>query len=288
MIFDEPTRGVDVGAIVEIHRFINELADDGVGGRRHLILPAGSPTALSDRILVARQGRIVEEMDLSEEATRSPRSCTRRFTERARAAQTPDGRFEGARNKIFLLNRNHAIISVFPPCDGETEMNDHPPPMAQATGARPEVRARRENRLERRERCFNLMMSGYTLSQIAKMVQASSATVRREVDRALAERRLDAPERFARVQVARLMKALRLAEAAVELGEMKAIATYLRVVAALDRYHELAAGPPPQAAEAPPLALPTPRKALTFAPLDDGESPAAEEVQAVEPPELSR
>ena len=127
-------------------------------------------------------------------------------------------------------------------------MNDHPPPMAQAAGARAEVRARRENRLERRERCFNLMMSGYTLSQIAKMVQASSATVRREIDRALAERRLDAPERFARVQVARLMKALRLAEAAVELGEMKAIATYLRVVAALDRYHELAAGPPPRPA----------------------------------------
>jgi hypothetical protein len=26
VIFDEPTRGVDAGAIVEIHRFINELA----------------------------------------------------------------------------------------------------------------------------------------------------------------------------------------------------------------------------------------------------------------------
>ncbi len=168
-------------------------------------------------------------------------------------------------------------------------MNDHPAPVAQAAGARAEARARRENRLDRRDRCFNLMMSGYTLSQIAKMVQASSATVRREIDRALAERRLDAPERFARVQVARLMKALRLAEAAVELGEMKAIATYLRVVAALDRYHALAAGPPPRApAEAPPLALPAPRKTLTFAPLDDGKSPAAVEAQAADPPELSR
>lgn len=167
-------------------------------------------------------------------------------------------------------------------------MKDDPAPTAQA-GARAEARARRENRLERRERCFNLMMSGYTLRQIAKMVQASSATVRREIDRALAERRLDAPERFARVQVARLMKALRLAEAAVELGEMKAISTYLRVVAALDRYHEMAAGPPPRApADPPPPALPTPRKALTFAPLDDGEPPVAEEAQAAEPPELSR
>jgi hypothetical protein len=69
------------------------------------------------------------------------------------------------------------------------------------------------------------------------------------------------------------VKALRLAEAAIELGELKAVATYLRVVAALDRYHELAAGGPPsrRPPEPPPLALPTPPKALTFiaAPDDD-------------------
>jgi len=65
VIFDEPTRGVDVGAIVEIHRFINELADDGIAV---VVISSNLPEvlALSDRILVARQGRIVEEMDLSE------------------------------------------------------------------------------------------------------------------------------------------------------------------------------------------------------------------------------
>ena len=63
---------------------------------------------------------------------------------------------------------------------------------------------------------------------------------------------------------------------------MKAIATYLRVVAALDRYHELAAGPPPRRpAKARPLALPTPPRALTFAPLPDYEPSAAE--NAAEP-----
>lgn len=145
-------------------------------------------------------------------------------------------------------------------------MTDDPASPSEAAGVRAQRRARRETRIARRERCFSLMTSGYSLSQIAKMVQASAATVRREIDQALAERRLDAPERFAQVQVARLMKALRLAEAAIELGEMKAIATYLRVVAALDRYHELAAGPTPRRSpEAPPLALPTPPKALTFA-----------------------
>jgi ABC-type sugar transport system ATPase subunit len=65
VIFDEPTRGVDVGAIVEIHRFINELADDGIAV---IVISSYLPEvlALSDRILVARQGRIVEEMDIAE------------------------------------------------------------------------------------------------------------------------------------------------------------------------------------------------------------------------------
>jgi DNA-binding CsgD family transcriptional regulator len=116
---------------------------------------------------------------------------------------------------------------------------------APAPGVRAQRRGRRETGFARRERYFNLMVSGHSSSQIAKMVRTSVATVRREIDRALAERRLDAPESFAQVQVARLMKALRLAEAAVELGELKAVATYLRVVAALDRYHELAAGSSP-------------------------------------------
>jgi ABC-type sugar transport system ATPase subunit len=70
VIFDEPTRGVDVGAIVEIHAFINQLADEGIAVA---VISSYLPEilALSDRILVARQGKIVEEMDrrtASEEA----------------------------------------------------------------------------------------------------------------------------------------------------------------------------------------------------------------------------
>ena len=65
VILDEPTRGVDVGTIVEIHNFINELAD---GGMAVVVISSYLPEimALSDRILVARQGRIVEEMDVAE------------------------------------------------------------------------------------------------------------------------------------------------------------------------------------------------------------------------------
>lgn len=60
VIFDEPTRGVDVGAIAEIHQLINRLADDGVAV---MVISSYLPEILhiSDRILVCRQGRIVEE-----------------------------------------------------------------------------------------------------------------------------------------------------------------------------------------------------------------------------------
>lgn len=62
VIFDEPTRGVDVGAIAEIHSIINKLADDGLAV---VVISSYLPEILniSDRILVARQGRVVEEFD---------------------------------------------------------------------------------------------------------------------------------------------------------------------------------------------------------------------------------
>lgn len=164
-----------------------------------------------------------------------------------------------------------------------------PPPAGARAQRRARSQARRETRIARQERYFGLLMSGYSMSQIAKLAQARAATVRREIDRALADRRLEAPERFAQVQVARLMKALRLAEAAIELGELKAVATYLRVVAALDRYHDLAAGRPPRrSAEAPPLALPTPPKALSFtAPPADDEPSAVDQAAAAAADEVA-
>ncbi|CAN7772244.1 sugar ABC transporter ATP-binding protein [Variovorax sp. LjRoot290] len=62
IIFDEPTRGVDVGAIVEIHALIHQLADEGMAV---MVISSYLPEilSLSDRILVTRQGRVVEEFD---------------------------------------------------------------------------------------------------------------------------------------------------------------------------------------------------------------------------------
>jgi ABC-type sugar transport system ATPase subunit len=65
VIVDEPTRGVDVGAIEEIHMLIRQLADDGVAV---VVISSYLPEilALSDRILVARQGQIVAEFDAAD------------------------------------------------------------------------------------------------------------------------------------------------------------------------------------------------------------------------------
>ncbi len=65
IIFDEPTRGADVGSIVEIHNAINKLADEGIAV---VLISSYLPEimALSDRILVARKGQIVEETNAGE------------------------------------------------------------------------------------------------------------------------------------------------------------------------------------------------------------------------------
>jgi ABC-type sugar transport system ATPase subunit len=64
-IFDEPTRGIDVGAKGEIHAIMRRLADSG---KAVLMISSDLPEvlAMSDRIVVMRRGRIVAELDRSE------------------------------------------------------------------------------------------------------------------------------------------------------------------------------------------------------------------------------
>ena len=133
---------------------------------------------------------------------------------------------------------------------------------------RAEVRAvakrRRTKGFERREAIFDLFVSGFSHQQIAKALKVSTATVRRVIDTAVAERRLDAPERFARVQVARLSKALLHADDKLEQGDIRALTPYLKIVAALDRYHGLdSRGRPHRPAQSEPVpSLPRPLLAL--------------------------
>ena len=62
LILDEPTRGIDVGAKVEIHNLLKELATEGVGV---LMISSELPEILgvSDRILVMKEGHLVAELD---------------------------------------------------------------------------------------------------------------------------------------------------------------------------------------------------------------------------------
>jgi len=64
LIFDEPTRGIDVGAKDEIHSLMNGLAAKGVG---ILMISSELPEilTLSDRIYVMREGAIVQELGAS-------------------------------------------------------------------------------------------------------------------------------------------------------------------------------------------------------------------------------
>jgi len=61
LLFDEPTRGVDVATKVELHRIIRSLAD---AGRAVLVISSELPEilALADRILVMREGRVAGEV----------------------------------------------------------------------------------------------------------------------------------------------------------------------------------------------------------------------------------
>ncbi len=65
IIFDEPTRGVDVGAIAEIHKLLNQLADEG---KAVVVISSYLPEvmSLSDRLLVFRKGKVVEEFSAME------------------------------------------------------------------------------------------------------------------------------------------------------------------------------------------------------------------------------
>ena len=65
LIFDEPTRGVDIGARAEIYAIIEELAQQGVA---ILVISSDLPEllGLSDRIMVVHQGRISGEFTRDE------------------------------------------------------------------------------------------------------------------------------------------------------------------------------------------------------------------------------
>ena len=81
LLFDEPTRGIDIGAKAEIYALIERLVSEG---RSVIVVSSELPEILrvADRVLVMRQGRIAAELsreELSEQAIVAhavPRSAT--------------------------------------------------------------------------------------------------------------------------------------------------------------------------------------------------------------------
>jgi ribose transport system ATP-binding protein len=65
IIFDEPTRGIDVGAKAEIYRLMHQLASQGTG---IVMISSELPEILrmSDRILVMREGQFAGELARAE------------------------------------------------------------------------------------------------------------------------------------------------------------------------------------------------------------------------------
>jgi hypothetical protein len=163
-------------------------------------------------------------------------------------------------------------------------MSKKTPPSKRAT-ARQAAKSKRAANAALREGAFEALAAGWSPQQIADARKVNIQKVRREIDGAIAERRLDAPDRYAHLQVARLTKALRLADAMVDRGDVRAVAPLVKLVGALDRYHglgglsRLAAAPLAIAAprEMASLSEPAPPLALTrAAPLLDESAQVVE------------
>lgn len=68
-LFDEPTRGIDIGAKSEIYNLIEKLAQEG---KAIVVVSSEMPEIIriSDRVLVMREGKIAAELkgdDINEE-----------------------------------------------------------------------------------------------------------------------------------------------------------------------------------------------------------------------------
>lgn len=87
-IFDEPTKGIDVGAKSEIYSLINDLAQNG---KSVIMISSEMPEllAMSDRIYVMCEGRITGELDKS--------NCTQ---EKIMELSTIGGELNGKENKL--------------------------------------------------------------------------------------------------------------------------------------------------------------------------------------------
>jgi ribose transport system ATP-binding protein len=89
LIFDEPTRGIDVGAKVEIYNMINQLAKQGVA---ILMVSSELPEILgmSDRVMVIGGGRVQGFLDREEATEEKIMELATGTQARAESGEQPD------------------------------------------------------------------------------------------------------------------------------------------------------------------------------------------------------
>ena len=94
-IFDEPTRGIDVGAKVEIYELINQLTANGAG---IIMISSDMPEILgmSDRILTMCRGSISGELAAAEASQEAVMSRALGIPEEASAALSSAPQFQGS------------------------------------------------------------------------------------------------------------------------------------------------------------------------------------------------
>ena len=96
----------------------------------------------------------------------------------------------------------------------------------------------------RRERIFSRLRLGWPTAEIAREERLSERRVRKIVSDALRRQTVDDAPDHALLQLVRLEGAQALAAEAIDAGDLKAIAPYLKVLERLDRYHKAAATKP--------------------------------------------
>jgi CRISPR/Cas system CSM-associated protein Csm2 small subunit len=93
-------------------------------------------------------------------------------------------------------------------------------------------------RAARRSRIFGRLREGCAYDEIAREERLTPERVRQIVRQALARRLPDEDTDHAKLQLARLQPAMRIATAAVEGGDVAAIPSFLKVLDRLDRYQK--------------------------------------------------
>ena len=87
VIFDEPTRGIDVAAKVEIYNLMNQLKQQGIGV---LFTSSEMPEILgiSDRMIVMCDGRITGELNTAEATQNKILEYATRFEKKLESEQS--------------------------------------------------------------------------------------------------------------------------------------------------------------------------------------------------------